>query len=302
MSASADIRTPALQLAVAMAIIGTIGAFVTEAGLDPITTVFWRCLFASLFLLVVCHHRGYLSESAISHSNLLLAALGGVCMVLSWTAFFAAFSMTSIATTTIVYHIQPFFVIIMGWVLLRERATLDQIAWVFVAFIGLALASGLVMSASNVDRIWALGVLTALGAAALYASATLLAKRLGAQRPEVTVLCQTIVGAVVLCPFANWTTSIPLHVWPWLVAIGVLHTGVAFVLMYAAYPKLPTALIAGLTFIYPLVAIAVDWLVYGRALDLTQMLGLILIAVGTIAVRLGWRIKLFGRPEQRSRK
>ncbi len=156
MSPVSRIRVPALQLAIALAIIGTIGAFVTEAGRDSITTVFWRCVFASLFLLAICHWRGYLRLFTMTRWGLAIAALGGICMVLSWMAFFAAFAMTSIATATIVYHIQPFFVIIMGWGFLRERATLDQVAWVVVAFAGLALASGMVTTAARVDYIWAL--------------------------------------------------------------------------------------------------------------------------------------------------
>ncbi len=99
------------------------------------------------------------------------------------------------------------------------------------------------------------------------------------------------MGRVALAPFADWSSAIPLQAWPWLVAIGVFHTGIAFTLMYAAYPKLPTVMIGGLTFIYPLVAIAVDWLIYGRPLGPAQMLGLALIALGTIAVQLGWRMK-----------
>ena len=67
-------------------------------------------------------------------------------MVLSWTAFFAGFAMTSIATTTIVYHVQPFFVVIIGVVFLKERISLDQILWMLGAFLGVVLASGLVVS------------------------------------------------------------------------------------------------------------------------------------------------------------
>lgn len=115
--------------------------------------------------------------------------------------------------------------------LLRERATLDQIVWLIVAFAGLALASGMVMRSAGIGTAWALGVATALGASVRYACATLLAKRLDAQRPEITVLCQTFIGALVLAPFADWTASVPLQAWPWLIAIGALHTGIAFVLM-----------------------------------------------------------------------
>lgn len=43
-------RFPAASLAVAMTIAGTVGAFVTESGLHPVTVVFWRCVFGAIFL------------------------------------------------------------------------------------------------------------------------------------------------------------------------------------------------------------------------------------------------------------
>lgn len=290
MEETPSIRFPAARLALAMAIIGTVGAFATEAGLDPVTTVFWRCVFATLFLGTWCLARGYLPDRSLSPTHIGLAALGGICMVLSWTAFFAGFAMTSIATTTIVYHVQPFFVVLIGATVLKERITFDQIIWMIAAFIGVAFASGLVLSAKPVSSSWALGIALTLGAALLYAVATILAKRLGRQRAEITTLCQTIVGIILLAPFADLARSVPLPSWGWLAGIGMLHTGFAYVLMYSAYPRLTTPVIGVLTFIYPLVAIIIDWAFYGHPLGLVQGIGMMMIAFGTLGVKLGWRI------------
>lgn len=292
---TSETTSPGARLALAMVIIGTVGAFATEAGLDPITTVFWRCVFATAFLAVWCLWRGLLPS--LSVKDLLLAALGGVCIVLSWTAFFAAFAMTSIATTTIVYHIQPFFVVVIGVTLLHERITLDQVLWMVVAFVGVALASGLVLSSRSVDTTWVIGIALALGAALLYAISTILAKGLGQQRPEVTTLCQTVVGILLLTPFANFGQSVSPASWGWLAGIGILHTGIAYALMYSAYPRLATPVIGVLTFIYPLVAIVIDWALYGRPLGPVQALGMLMIALGTLGVRLEWRVLRMVGPE-----
>lgn len=292
---TSETRCPAGRLALAMVIIGTVGAFATEARLDPITTVFWRCVFATAFLAVWCLWRGLLPS--LSVKDLLLAVLGGVCIVLSWTAFFAAFAMTSIATTTIVYHIQPFFVVVIGVTLLHERITLDQVLWMVVAFVGVALASGLVLSSRSVDTTWVIGIALALGAALLYAISTILAKGLGQQRPEVTTLCQTVVGILLLTPFANFGQSVSPASWGWLAGIGILHTGIAYALMYSAYPRLETPVIGVLTFIYPLVAIVIDWALYGRPLGPVQALGMLMIALGTLGVRLEWRVLKMVGPE-----
>ena len=283
-------RFPALNLTVAMAIAGTVGAFVTEAGVDPVTTVFWRCLFGSLFLGAWCLVRGYLPDRSLSWSRLGRAALCGVCMVFSWTAFFAGFAKTSIAVMTIVYHIQPFFVVLIGVLFLRERITADQIAWMAAAFFGVVLASGLVVSDNPVTTTWMIGIAMALGGAFLYAVVTILAKGLGEQRPEITVLCQTVVGVVMLAPFANFARDIAPASWGWLVGIGVLHTGIAYVMMFSSYPRLSTPVIGVLTFVYPVVAVIIDWAIYGHPIGIAQGLGMVLIAVATLGVRLGWRL------------
>ena len=101
----------------------------------------------------------------------------------------------------------------------------------------------------------------------------------------MTALCQTITGVVLLAPFASY--AIPSSSWGWLAGIGVLHTGISYVLMYAAYPRLGTPAIAILTFVYPLVAILIDWSIYGHPLSVAQGIGLALIAGCTIGFKLG---------------
>ncbi|MDF3831436.1 DMT family transporter [Cupriavidus basilensis] len=281
---------PTLGLALAMLIIGTVGAFATEAGLDPVTTVFWRCVFATIFLGTWCFARGHLPDRSLSCWGLAIATLGGVCMVLSWVAFFAGFAMTTIATTTIVYHIQPFFVVLFGILFLKERVTLFQLMWMFGAFLGVVLASGVTATPLSISERWFSGIGLTLVAALLYAVATILAKQLRAQRPEVTAFCQTLAGIILLVPFAG--TSIPPASWGWLIGIGVLHTGIAYVLMYASYPRLSTPAIGVLTFIYPLVAILIDWSIYDHALGWSQGVGLVLIVISTLGFKLGWRVPL----------
>lgn len=59
-----------------------------------------------------------------------------------------------------------------------------------------------------------------------------------------------------------------------------------YVLMYAAYAKLPTAKIAVLAFTYPAVAMGVDWAVYGHHIGLVQALGVPLIVLASLKVTL----------------
>jgi drug/metabolite transporter (DMT)-like permease len=63
-----------------------------------------------------------------------------------------------------------------------------------------------------------------------------------------------------------------------------------YVLLYGAIQKLPTAMTGALSFIYPVVAIAVDWLAFGQRLAWIQFAGAALILLAAAGVNLGWRI------------
>jgi drug/metabolite transporter (DMT)-like permease len=73
--------------------------------------------------------------------------------------------------------------------------------------------------------------------------------------------------------------------WAWLVGLGVIHTGLAYVVLYAGMARLSTGRIALLQFVYPASAVGVDWLVYGRALSPVQLGGVALMALALLAVR-----------------
>lgn len=283
-NALASFRSPAANLALAMAITGSVGAFAVESGEAPITVVFWRCVFGTLFLLGWCALRGYLRRDAMTRRGLWLTLGVSLCIVLNWIAFFSSFGMTTIATTTIVYHIQPFLIVLIGVIFLGEKVTALQLVWIFGAFIGVVLSSGLTEDLPADKPLWHVGIALTLLAALFYAVSTILAKQLRNQRPEITALVQTLTGVVLLAPFANY--AIPAGAWGWLIGIGLFHTGIAYVLMYSAYPKLSTPVIAILSFIYPLVAIVLDWAVFHHPISTIQAIGLGILASCTIGFRL----------------
>lgn len=57
-----------------------------------------------------------------------------------------------------------------------------------------------------------------------------------------------------------------------------------------------------LPFVYPLTAIVVDAVVYGRALSVPQMGGMVLIVVASLGVNLGWPLLSLLHPGARARR
>lgn len=290
MAASRQIRYPALQLGVALAVSGTVGAFALEAGTDAMTTVFWRCAFGALFLAGWCFSTGLFKTVTFGRRNLLLSGLAGAFLALCWACLFSGFAMTSIATATIVFQSYPFFLVIAGMIVLGDRLQLDQVLWMIIAFVGVPLASGISGNAIFLGDSWALGVALTLAAAAAYVVTTMSVRAISGQPPEVTMMIQAVVGAAALSFGADFQQPISLPSWGWLVGMGVIHSGIVMVAMYSTYPLLSTPIIAIMNFIYPAVAILLDWLVYHHPLTLLQWLGLALIVVATLGVNLKWKI------------
>jgi drug/metabolite transporter (DMT)-like permease len=283
-------RQGAITLASGGLLMGTMGVFVVEARLDALTLVFFRCLFGFMSLAAYCAWKGFFTRAHFTRRTVVLALVSGVLMVTQWVGFFDAIHRTSIAVATVVFHVQPFWVVLMGAALFNERLGADRLGWIATAFAGLVLASG-VATTENLHghTSYLIGVGEALVGSLLYASVTLIAKGLGNLRPHLLTLVQCAVGVVCL-PFIAplGATHIGPMQWFWLVGMGVLHTGLSYVLIYGALPKLSTPVIAVLLFVYPLTAIVVDALVYGRALSLPQLGGMALIVVASLGVNLGW--------------
>ncbi|MBB4985853.1 DMT family transporter [Streptomyces nymphaeiformis] len=270
-----------LELTLAMVLSGTLGVFVVESGASPFEVVFFRCLFGAVALGAYSLLRGFFTGHGFTPRKLGLAALGGVFIVFNWVFLFEAYRATSISLATVVYHTQPFFLVLLGALFLRERISGAKIGWLVLAFLGLVLVSG--VRPGDTASLAGLGY--ALAAAVLYALATFVTKRITGVRPHLIALVQVVVGMPLLLPFVEFG-GVGGGGWGWLVGLGFIHTGLMYVLMYAAYAKLPTAKIAVLAFTYPAVAMGVDWAVYGHHIGLVQALGVPLIVLASLKVTL----------------
>lgn len=276
---------------VAMLMSGTIGWLVVASHQAPINVAFLRCVLGGATLALVCAALGLLRRALLPPRTLALAVLGGAAIVANWVLLFAAYSRASISMATAVYNTQPFMLVGLGALVLRERVSASTVAWLAVAFAGLVCVVEVQPAVLAVPGEYLKGVACAAGAAFLYAISSIITRHLKGTPPHLIALVQLAFGALALAPFIRYGTlpATPLH-WAQLVTLGIVHTGVMYVLLYGAIQKLPTAMTGALSFIYPVVAILVDWFAFGQRLAWIQVAGAALILVAAAGVNLGWRI------------
>ncbi|WP_028745329.1 DMT family transporter [Rhizobium mesoamericanum] len=284
-----EIRTGTAQMTAAMLISGTIGWFVVMSGQPVSGVVFWRCLFGAISLLVVCAATGLLRPGLISLKSAGIAVFGGVAIVLNWLLLFASYSHASISIATTVYNTQPFMLLALGALFLGEKITTTKLFWLTLAFAGMAAIVEAKPVTTGGHEGYGLGILLALGAAFFYALAALAAKWLKGTPPHLIALVQVATGVLMLLPTMSFS-DLPGdgQSWSILITMGVVHTGLMYVLLYGAIQKLPIHLTGALSFIYPIAAILVDRVAFGHALQPLQLVGAATILVAAAGMNLGW--------------
>ncbi|MFZ3619348.1 DMT family transporter [Leclercia barmai] len=280
-----DIRKGVWQMSLAMLISGSIGAFVLLSGLPVTEVVFWRCLIGAVALFLFIRFSKH-PFSPLTKVTLGLAVLGGVALVINWLLLFAAFDRISIGLSTVVYNTQPFMLVLMGMVM-GERVSLVKWGWLFLAFGGVVILLSSELTGGH-NAQWLTGIALALGAAFFYALTAIITRKLKTIAPQHIAFIQVLTGVVMLLPLATMPTFSGDFPWAILLTLGIVHTGVMYQLLYSAIQKLPTPIIGSLSFIYPVVALIVDNLVFGHALNLTQLAGGALILFAAAGNNLGW--------------
>lgn len=273
------------QYLLAMTIFGTIGLFVKFIELPSTVIALSRGALGTLFLLLVLKLLKRRINTATVKSNFKHLVIAGVALGLNWIFLFEAYRLTSVATATLAYYMAPIILILLSPILLHERIPLGKWICVICALFGMSLISGVWEGSENVALD---GITMGLIAACFYASVVINNKFLKGLDPYDSSIVQLAVAAIVLLPYVLFTvdfsvlkpdtTTIGLTL-----AVGILHTGVAYWLYFSALPKLEAARIAVFSYIDPAIAILLSVFVLMEPMTTEGVIGAVLILGAALA-------------------
>ncbi|MGY2049551.1 DMT family transporter [Methylobacterium sp. JK268] len=277
-----------MEYAVAMVMSGTIGAFVLESGQSPVNAVFARCIIGTLVISLYIYVTESHKSIAISNRNIILTIVTASSIVANWILLFSSYRYAPIGLVTIIYHVQPLLVFLGGTIFFAERMEAMKGALLGTAFLGVVLiATSNESGSGTIGSGTVQGYALALGAALFYSCATLVGRRLRGVPAPVTTLVQMLLGTVALAPLADFGSppTTPKQ-WLCLLTLGVVHSAFMYILIYSAYKKLESWQIAILSFIYPLIALVVDFIYFNREPRAIEIIGSILIIFASLTVSL----------------
>lgn len=273
-----NITHATIKMAVAMAIFGSVGFFSIQTGLPALELVFIRCVCATLFLGAAWLLTGQAKKEIWHKKEVIQIMICGVFLVLNWLFLFMSFKVMSITIAISIYHLAPVMVLILAAVFLKERLTWIAVVAVAMCFVGTLFIAGINQD-TELQDFMASGFFVAFLSALFYALLTLTGKSINKTSTYATTWIQTLVGAFVLLPFVKFGHFDGLTVknWGFIIATGVIHTGVVFYLFFDSIRKLSTRTISILVFLDPAVAILLDVVITKFVPTGMQTIGVILI-------------------------
>lgn len=283
-------------LTTSMLIFGSIGLLVRGINLSSGQIALVRGFIGSLFILVIIlMTKQKLSWKAI-RPNLILLIASGTAIGFNWIFLFEAYRYTTISNATLSYYFAPVFVMISAPFVLKEQVTLKKVLGITGAVIGMFLIIGV---GGGPGKNHLLGIGFGLLAALLYASDILLNKFIKGLSGLETTIMQLSTASLVLLPYILLTEKIKItHIdnksLILLLFVGVVNTGIAYVLYFSGIKKLGVQTIAVLCYIDPISAIIMSSLFLREQLTVLQILGGILILGATFLNEFDYK-KAYGR-------
>lgn len=281
-----------LELIASMFIFGTIGIFVRHIPLPSSVIALVRGFVGAFFVLLFVYLKKSRPDKAAIRKNFRMLALSGAFIGVNWILLFESYHYTTVATATLCYYMQPIFVIMASPFLLKERLTVKKALCVAVALLGMVFVSG-VLQTGIPALSEAKGILYGLGAAFFYATVVLMNKKITDINAYDKTIMQLAMGALVLMPYVLLTQDMGTAVlsmtpalWVLLLFVGLVHTGVAYVLYFDGLKDLKAQTAAIFSYIDPIVAIILSALLLQENMGLFGVIGAVLVLGSTFVSEL----------------
>ena len=240
---------------------------VVEFGVVPTAGV--RVAIASLFLLPLMWLRGHAPLLRQHWKGVLL--VGVINSALPFALF--AYSLLSITTglSAILNATVPLFGALVAWLWLKDRPTGARSLGLAIGFAGVAMLAwdkaSFKPDASGVAPAWA--VIACLVATLSYAVAANATKRYLSGLPALMTATGSQLGATVglaLPTLWFWPAQMPgPKAWAAAVMVGVLCTGLAYILYFRLIERIGPARALAVTFVVPVFAVFYGALFLGEA-------------------------------------
>lgn len=273
-----------IEYILAIVIYGTIGCFTKFIDLPSGLIVLSRGLLGSLFILGFLLIKRQKINFGKIKNNLWPLVLGGVSLGLNWIFLFSAYTKTTVANSILLNYLAPAMFIIAAIILFKEKMKIYKIVCVIISLIGMAMICGVFEGGIKMDL---LGLIFGVLAAICYLLLLIFNKKLNDVDSTDRTLVQLVVATMVMLPYALLTADFPnISITPkaiiFLIILGFIHTGLAYLMYLGSMAYLRAQTIAIYSYIEPVLSVLLSFFILKENMSVLGFVGGGLILGGTI--------------------
>ena len=269
---------------IAAVIISTSSVWVKVAEVAPSVSGFYRMVIGGVLLLFLCGVRRIrLWHSWKYFGWLLMAALFFAIDLYFWHR---SILYVGPGLATILGNFQVFFMVLAGYLFLKERISLAFIFGLAITIVGLFLLVGINWGMLTVQYQLGViyGILTAVAYTAFLLSMRFVQKRKDGLSAMANLGVMSILSALILLiqlSLAGQSIAIPSgQSLLALLILGIVCQVLGWVLITKAMPNLPTSIVGILLLLQPALSMLWDVLFFARPISVIDIIGMIMVLAG----------------------
>ena len=245
--------------------------------------VLCRGIIGSLFLYVLIRLKGRKLDIVSIKKNFKPLVLSGILMGICWIALFIGFEY-SLSITSLLNNMYNLVVIVIMSLIFKEKLNGKQIFCVIAAVLGVLMLSGLFegqIQANSKGMMF--GLISCIG----YSIVTIINMRIKDINPLDKTVVQLFISFLVILPFVLLGNKIPTSIDTTSIILifvmGILNTGISFLLFFGSIEHLPSSEIAIIGYLEPVINIIIGITFFDEKMSIIGIVGTIIILAAALA-------------------
>jgi drug/metabolite transporter (DMT)-like permease len=236
---------------------------------DRATIIFWRSLFAAVFLLIFLVWRDGLRQALQRITGMgLPGLLVTLCFAMASSAFVVALAYTTVANILLVQAGVPLIAALLGWLMFSERVS--AATWIAIACVIIGIA--IMVSESFTGEVSPVGDMFALLIAVAFAIATVTTRH----APGIGMTPAVLAGTVISCIGASFFVpkfAVSAPDFGWLFLFGAINLGLGLAVFSIGARMIPAAFAALVGTLEPILGPIWVWLIHSEVASVRTLIG-----------------------------
>ena len=263
-------------------------ARVAVAEMHPLTLVLFRVAIAAAALQIYLAMRGqsFARVLPLAGSFFVLAILNNV---IPFSLIFAGQTAMGAGLASVLNATTPFWtILIANTVTADEKFSRNKVLGILLGIAGTAVMIGPGLLAGLGGPVWPKFAL--IGAALSYAFAVIFARRFKEVPPAMVATGQLTASTIVMIPLVLFWSgpaglfTAGLPVWAAVFALALVSTAFAYILYFRLVGQAGATNASLVTLVVPVSALLLGFLFLGERLELFEIAGMALIALGLVTI------------------